>query len=66
MIEVEEPKSMKAQMMFNEQLALKLQAKEEEAARNIAEWDNIQAMIDADYELAEQLQTQEQEELTIK
>ncbi|GJR02439.1 hypothetical protein Tco_0525423 [Tanacetum coccineum] len=33
MIEVEEPKSRKAQMMFDEQLALKLQAEEEEAAR---------------------------------
>ncbi|GKE84277.1 hypothetical protein Tco_1558019, partial [Tanacetum coccineum] len=33
---------------------------------NIAEWDNVQAMIDADYELAARLQAQEQEELTIK
>ncbi|GJW72914.1 hypothetical protein Tco_0132284 [Tanacetum coccineum] len=49
----------KSQMMFDEQLALKLQAKEE-VVRNIAEWDDIQAMIDADYELAKQLQTQEQ------
>ncbi|GJU42954.1 hypothetical protein Tco_1200220 [Tanacetum coccineum] len=57
--ELEEPKSRKSQMMFDEQLALKLQAKEE-VVRNIAEWDDIQAMIDADYELAKQLQTQEQ------
>ncbi|GKE19743.1 hypothetical protein Tco_1431255 [Tanacetum coccineum] len=68
MIEVEEPKSKKAQIMFDEQLALKLQAEEKEAARlakqkeedeNIAEWDDIQAMIDANYELVERLQAQE-------
>ncbi|GKC74818.1 hypothetical protein Tco_1120701, partial [Tanacetum coccineum] len=63
--ELEEPKSRKSQMMFDEQLALKLQAKEE-VVRNIAEWDDIQAMIDADYELAKQLQTQEHGELTIE
>ncbi|GJU90876.1 hypothetical protein Tco_1303299 [Tanacetum coccineum] len=75
MIEVEEPKSKKAQIMFDEQLALKLQAEEKEAARlakqkeedeNIAEWDDIQALMDADYELAERLQAQEQGELTIE
>ncbi|GJR54374.1 hypothetical protein Tco_1404895 [Tanacetum coccineum] len=38
--------------------------KEEDA--NIAEWDNVQAMIDADYELAARLQAQEQEVLTIE
>ncbi|GKA29938.1 hypothetical protein Tco_0716183 [Tanacetum coccineum] len=64
--EPEKPKSKKAQIMLNEQLALKLQAEEEEAAKNIAEWDDIQARIDADYELAEQLQTQEHGELTVK
>ncbi|GJV45721.1 hypothetical protein Tco_1430257 [Tanacetum coccineum] len=32
-----------------------LQAEEEEAARKIAEWDDIQARIDPDYELVEQL-----------
>nr|GEY51051.1 hypothetical protein [Tanacetum cinerariifolium] len=33
---------------------------------NIAEWDDIQAMMDADYELAARLQEEEQGELTIK
>ncbi|GJW69657.1 hypothetical protein Tco_0126574 [Tanacetum coccineum] len=42
-----------------------LQNKKEED-ENIAEWDNVQAMIDADYELATRLQPQEQEELTIE
>ncbi|GJS88179.1 putative reverse transcriptase, RNA-dependent DNA polymerase [Tanacetum coccineum] len=30
------------------------------------EWDNVQAMIDADYQMAKQLQLEEQEQLTIK
>ncbi|GKD65353.1 hypothetical protein Tco_1307461 [Tanacetum coccineum] len=33
---------------------------------NIVEWDNVQAMIDADYELAARLQAEEQRELTIE
>ncbi|GJY03653.1 hypothetical protein Tco_0369593 [Tanacetum coccineum] len=41
-------------------------AKEREEDANIAEWDNVQAMIDADYELPARLQAQEQEELTIE
>ncbi|GKA63979.1 hypothetical protein Tco_0763585 [Tanacetum coccineum] len=38
--------------------------KEEDA--NIVEWDNVQAMMDADYELAARLQAEEQGELTIE
>ncbi|GKC17917.1 hypothetical protein Tco_1014699 [Tanacetum coccineum] len=41
-------------------------AKQREEDANIAEWDNVQAMIDADYELAVGLQAQEQEELTVE
>ncbi|GKB25525.1 hypothetical protein Tco_0864926 [Tanacetum coccineum] len=33
---------------------------------NIAEWDNVQAMMDVDYELAARLQAEEQGELTIE
>ncbi|GJY30456.1 putative ribonuclease H-like domain-containing protein [Tanacetum coccineum] len=33
---------------------------------NIVEWDNVQAMMDADYELAARLQAEEQGELTIE
>ncbi|GKC34936.1 hypothetical protein Tco_1047320 [Tanacetum coccineum] len=40
--------------------------KQREEDANIVEWDNVQAMIDADYELAARLQAQEQEELTIE
>ncbi|GJY89581.1 reverse transcriptase domain-containing protein [Tanacetum coccineum] len=41
-------------------------ARQREEDANIAEWDNVQAMIDADYELAARLQAQEQEELNIE
>ncbi|GJV10033.1 hypothetical protein Tco_1351574 [Tanacetum coccineum] len=76
--ELEEPvKSMtkKDLVMLDEEIASKLQAKfdeEERLARekdeaNVAlteEWDDIQAKNDADYQLAQRLQAQEQEELT--
>ncbi|GKE64980.1 hypothetical protein Tco_1519141 [Tanacetum coccineum] len=41
-------------------------AREREEDANIAEWDNAQAMMDDDYELAARIQAQEQEELTIE
>ncbi|GJX59661.1 putative ribonuclease H-like domain-containing protein [Tanacetum coccineum] len=79
MVEPEKPLKKKDQIMFDKEVAQKLQAQldaeleeEEKLARqreedaNIAEWDNVQAMMDADYELAARLQAQEQEELTIE
>ncbi|GJU92934.1 hypothetical protein Tco_1317690 [Tanacetum coccineum] len=41
-------------------------ARQREEVVNIAKWDNVQAMMDADYELAARLQTEEQRELTIE
>ncbi|GKC84757.1 hypothetical protein Tco_1140474 [Tanacetum coccineum] len=38
--------------------------REEEA--NIVSWDNMQAMIDADYQMAQQMQTEEQDKLSIE
>ncbi|GKC41909.1 hypothetical protein Tco_1059631 [Tanacetum coccineum] len=67
--------SKKELLRLDEELAFKLQAKEEEEERlarekaqqveeaNIA-WDDVQAKIDADYQLAQRLQAQEQDELT--
>ncbi|GJU39326.1 RNA-directed DNA polymerase, eukaryota, nucleotide-binding alpha-beta plait domain protein [Tanacetum coccineum] len=79
MVEPEKPLKKKDQIMFDKEVAQKLQAQldadleeEEKLARqreedaNIAEWDNIQAMMDADYELAARLQEEEQGELTIE
>ncbi|GKC25406.1 uncharacterized mitochondrial protein-like protein, partial [Tanacetum coccineum] len=40
--------------------------KQREEDENITEWHNVQAMIDADYELAARLQAQEQEALTVE
>ncbi|GKA20714.1 hypothetical protein Tco_0700703 [Tanacetum coccineum] len=41
-------------------------ARQREEDANIAEWDNVQAMMDADYELDARLQAEEQGELTIE
>ncbi|GKA15780.1 hypothetical protein Tco_0695527 [Tanacetum coccineum] len=65
----------KDQVSFDEQEAIRLQAEFDEDERlarekdeaNVAlteEWNDIQAKIDADYQLAQRLQAQEQEELT--
>ncbi|GJR26943.1 hypothetical protein Tco_1103175 [Tanacetum coccineum] len=74
----EEPKkkmSKKELLKLDEELAFKLQAEEDEEERlarekaqkveeaNIA-WDDIQAKVEADYQLAQRLQAQEQEELS--
>ncbi|GKB11935.1 hypothetical protein Tco_0845858 [Tanacetum coccineum] len=75
------PIKKKDQISFDEEVALKLQAEfdeEEKFAREKAKkekeanidliktWDDIQAKIDVDYQLAERLQAQEQEELSIE
>ncbi|GJR21904.1 hypothetical protein Tco_0970431 [Tanacetum coccineum] len=77
MIEPEKPLKKKDQIKFDEEEALRIQAEFDEEDRlarekaqqvkeaNIA-WDDIQAKIDADYQLAERLQAQEQQELTIE
>ncbi|GJS56662.1 hypothetical protein Tco_0651446 [Tanacetum coccineum] len=71
--------SKKDQLMLDEELAFKLQAKEEEEERlakekaqqreeeaNMISWHNVQAMIDADYQMAQQMQAEEQEKLSIE
>ncbi|GJS16227.1 hypothetical protein Tco_0410699 [Tanacetum coccineum] len=77
-IMVEEPLKMKKkdQISFDEQEAIRLQAEFDEEVRlarekdeaNVAlieEWNDIQAKIETDYELAQRLQAEKQEELTI-
>ncbi|GKF01716.1 hypothetical protein Tco_0028639, partial [Tanacetum coccineum] len=79
MVEPEIPLKKKDQILIDEEIAQRLQeelqakleeeerlARQKEEDANIAEWDNVQAMIDADYELAARLQAQEQEELIIE
>ncbi|GJU65709.1 hypothetical protein Tco_1247544, partial [Tanacetum coccineum] len=61
--------SKKDQLMLDEELAFNLQAEEEEEEEwlakekaqqikeaNIVSWDNVQAMIDSDYQMAQQMQ----------
>ncbi|GKE19993.1 hypothetical protein Tco_1431505 [Tanacetum coccineum] len=78
MIEPEVPLKKKGQLRINEELARKIEAEEQEAARieieedekleqaNLAlivSWDDVQAMMEADRLLAEKLQAREQGEL---
>ncbi|GJV57755.1 putative ribonuclease H-like domain-containing protein [Tanacetum coccineum] len=75
MIKPKKPLKKKEQIRLDEELAFRLQAKEEEQARlarekvdNVEEanisWDNVQAMIEADRLLAKRLQARKNEELT--
>ncbi|GJV73259.1 hypothetical protein Tco_1493254 [Tanacetum coccineum] len=73
LVEPDKPLKKKDQLKLDKEIVLKLQAKidkEERIARaeeekideaNIA-WDNIQAKVDTDYQLAERLQAEEQEQ----
>nr|GEV82187.1 retrovirus-related Pol polyprotein from transposon TNT 1-94 [Tanacetum cinerariifolium] len=74
-IEPEMPLKKKAQISHDEKFAFKLQAKKDEQERIIREkaqqikevnlaWDDVQAKINADYEMAQRLQAKEQEQLT--
>ncbi|GKB14762.1 hypothetical protein Tco_0848685 [Tanacetum coccineum] len=81
MQEPEKPVKVKGkdQIEYDADVAQRLQAeldeearlereREEEASKaaNIAEWDDVQAMMDADYELAAKLQAEEQGEISIE
>ncbi|GKE38341.1 hypothetical protein Tco_1461746, partial [Tanacetum coccineum] len=77
MIEPKKPLKKKDQINFDEQEAIRLQAEFDEDDRlvrekykaNVAlteEWDDIQAKVDADYQLAQRLQAEEQEQFTTK
>ncbi|GJT97394.1 hypothetical protein Tco_1092912 [Tanacetum coccineum] len=79
MIESEKPLKKKDQIMYDQEVALNLQAqlqaeleeeerisrqKEEEANIALIEsWDNTQAMMDVDYQMAQQLQAEEQDQV---
>ncbi|GJT66387.1 hypothetical protein Tco_1017867 [Tanacetum coccineum] len=76
MLEPKEPLKKKDQIKFDDEETLRLQAEFDEEDRLIREkaqqveeaniaWDEFQAKIDADYQLAERLHAQEQQELTI-
>nr|GFD32169.1 hypothetical protein [Tanacetum cinerariifolium] len=79
MVEPKKPLKKKDQIAIDEEIARKLEAQmkaemeeeeritREKVKANIAvveQWDEVQAKIDADMELAQRLQTEEQEQLT--
>ncbi|GJS08908.1 hypothetical protein Tco_0365704 [Tanacetum coccineum] len=82
MVEPKKPLKKKDQIAFNEEVARNLEAqlqaeleeeerlsrqKEEEANIGLIEsWDNTQAMMDVDFELAQQIKIKEQEQLSIE
>ncbi|GJU13600.1 hypothetical protein Tco_1135996 [Tanacetum coccineum] len=67
LIRLDEEVALKLQAKFDEEERLAREKAEKEKEVNIAlieEWDDIQAKIDVDYQLAERLQAQEQGELS--
>ncbi|GKC61392.1 hypothetical protein Tco_1088990 [Tanacetum coccineum] len=69
LIRLDEEVALKLQAEFDEEERLAREKAEKEKEANIAlikEWDDIQAKIDVDYQLAERLQAQEQEELSVE
>ncbi|GKD14602.1 hypothetical protein Tco_1199009 [Tanacetum coccineum] len=79
MMEPQKPLKKKDQILIDEEIAQRLQEvlqvkleEEERLARqkkeedNLISWDNTQAMMEADYELAQRLPAEEQGELTIE
>ncbi|GJW32820.1 hypothetical protein Tco_0052852 [Tanacetum coccineum] len=79
MVEPKKPKKKKDQIEYDADVAQRLQAELDEKSRlererkekaskatNIVEWDDVQAMMDADYELAAKLQAEEQGEISIE
>ncbi|GJW83245.1 hypothetical protein Tco_0156390 [Tanacetum coccineum] len=74
MVEPKKPLKKKDQIMFDDEVAQKLQAqldaeleeedklgRHREEDTNIAKWENVQAMMDADYEIAARLQAKSKE-----
>ncbi|GJZ00716.1 hypothetical protein Tco_0518145 [Tanacetum coccineum] len=69
LIRLDKEVALKLQAKFDEEERLAREKAEKEKEANIAlieEWDDIQAKIDVDYQLAERLQAQEQEELSVE
>ncbi|GJY10191.1 hypothetical protein Tco_0378376 [Tanacetum coccineum] len=77
--EPEKPTKRKDQIRHDEEVGQRLQAqmqaelkendrlvRQREEKANIISWDNVQAMIDADYQMAQQMQEEEQEKLSIE
>ncbi|GJS11443.1 hypothetical protein Tco_0368239 [Tanacetum coccineum] len=66
LIRLDEEIASKLQAEFDEEVRLAREKAEKEEEANIVSWDNVQAMIDADYQMAQQMQAEEQENLSIE
>ncbi|GJY49493.1 hypothetical protein Tco_0439449, partial [Tanacetum coccineum] len=66
LIRLDEEITLKLQAKFNEEVRLMREKDEKEEEANIVSWDNVQAMIDVDYQMAQQMQAEEQEKLSIE
>ncbi|GJV77664.1 hypothetical protein Tco_1509248, partial [Tanacetum coccineum] len=77
--EPEKPTKKKDQIRHDEEVAQRIQAqiqveleeedrlvRQREEEDNIVSWDNVQEMIDADYQMAQQMQADKQEKLSIE
>ncbi|GKB09095.1 hypothetical protein Tco_0837407 [Tanacetum coccineum] len=65
-VSLQQPSQLKLQAEFDEEARLTREKSKKEKEANIVTWDNVQAMIDVDYQMAQQMQAEEQEELNIK
>ncbi|GJT24770.1 hypothetical protein Tco_0894707, partial [Tanacetum coccineum] len=54
------------QVEFDKEVRLAREKAEKEEEANIFSWDNVQAMINNDYQMAQQMQAEEQEKLSIE
>ncbi|GKA06602.1 hypothetical protein Tco_0685826 [Tanacetum coccineum] len=66
LIRLDEEIVSKLQDEFDEEVRRAREKAEKEEETNIVSWDNVQAMIDADYQIAQQMQAEEQEKLSIE
>ncbi|GKB21041.1 putative ribonuclease H-like domain-containing protein [Tanacetum coccineum] len=62
----QQPSQLKLQAELDEEVRLAREKAEKEEEANIVSWDNVQAMIDVDYQMAQQMQAEEQEKLRIE
>ncbi|GKD87030.1 hypothetical protein Tco_1358184, partial [Tanacetum coccineum] len=66
LIRLDDEIASKLQVEFDEEVRLAREKAEKEEEANIVSWDNVQAMIDVDYQMAQKIQVEEQEKLSIK
>ncbi|GKE68999.1 hypothetical protein Tco_1527071, partial [Tanacetum coccineum] len=69
LIRIDEEITSKLQAEFDEEVRLTSEKAKKEQESNVAlaeEWDNVQVIIDVDYQMAQQMQAEEQEKLSIE